>query len=50
MKSTVMNVTNSMNVFTYVYDTGDPSKGVEPKQSSVNHLPIRPFLGIRAEY
>jgi hypothetical protein len=45
-----MNVTNAQNPFVYLYSTGDPVKGVEPQQSSVNHLPIRPFIGVRAEY
>ena len=46
----LLNVTNTMNVFTYVYDKGDFANGVEPNQGKFNHLPIRPFLGIRAEY
>ncbi len=46
----LLNVTNTMNVFTYIYSKGDFSAGQEPARQSFNHLPIRPFLGIRAEY
>jgi TonB family protein len=46
----VLNVTNSHNVFTYLYDTGDPATVTMPVRSEVDHLPIRPFLGLRAEY
>ena len=45
-----LNVTNTMNVFTYIYDKGDYAGGMEPNRQAFNHLPIRPFLGIRAEY
>jgi len=54
----VMNVTNAQNAFAYIYGVGDtgpkPSDPaaplVIPERGVVNHLPIRPFLGIRAEY
>ena len=48
----VMNITYAQNVFAYVYDEGiattDELK--VPERGALNHLPIRPFLGIRAEY
>ena len=46
----VMNLTNSTNLFARIYDTGDYAAGTEPKSGAFNHLPIRPFLGVRAEY
>jgi hypothetical protein len=48
----VLNITNSMNVFSYLYSTGDPTTTpmTLPVRSEVDHLPIRPFIGIRAEY
>lgn len=46
----VLNVTSTMNLFSWVYGTGDIANGVMPNQGRFNHLPIRPFLGIRAEY
>jgi TonB family protein len=46
----VINVTNAQNVFTYVYDGGVPAEGVLPQRAEFNHLPIRPFLGLRAQY
>ena len=46
----VLNVTNTMNVFSWVYGAGDFAAGVQPNQGRFNHLPIRPFLGLRAEY
>ncbi len=46
----VLNVTNTMNVFSWVYGEGDLANGVMPNQGRFQHLPIRPFLGIRAEY
>lgn len=46
----VLNVTNTTNVFSYVYNQGDFAQGVEPDRTAFNHLPIRPFLGVRAEY
>lgn len=46
----VLNVTNTTNVFSYTYDRGDFAAGQVPAQSQFNHLPIRPFLGVRAEY
>lgn len=46
----VLNVTNTMNVFSWVYGPGDLANGVMPNQGRFTHLPIRPFLGIRAEY
>jgi hypothetical protein len=46
----VLNVTNTMNVFSWVYGPGDLASGVMPAQGRFTHLPIRPFLGIRAEY
>jgi TonB family protein len=38
-----LNVTNAQNVFAYAYDASG-------QQTAINHLPIRPFLGVRAEY
>lgn len=46
----VLNVTNTMNVYSWVYGTGDVAAGEMPTQGRFTHLPIRPFLGIRAEY
>lgn len=46
----VLNTTNTMNVFSWVYGEGDLANGVMPAQGRFNHLPIRPFLGIRGEY
>ena len=46
----VLNVTNSTNLFARIYDQGDFANNVEPVASPFNHLPIRPFLGVRAEY
>lgn len=46
----VLNVTNTMNVFSWVYGEGDIANGVKPNQGRFTHLPIRPFLGLRAEY
>lgn len=44
----VMNITNAQNAFSYIYGTGTTT--MEPERGQVNHLPIRPFLGVRAEY
>jgi hypothetical protein len=46
----VLNVTNTMNVFSWVYGEGDIANGVQPNRGRFTHLPIRPFFGIRAEY
>ncbi len=46
----VLNLTNTMNVFSWVYGTGDVATGVQPNQGRFTHLPIRPFLGLRFEY
>jgi hypothetical protein len=48
----VMNVTNAQNAFSYIYGTGDPDPNhqIVPERTVINHLPIRPFLGVRAEY
>jgi hypothetical protein len=46
----VLNLTNTMNVFSWVYGPGDVAGGVPPSQGRFTHLPIRPFLGFRAEY
>ena len=46
----VLNVTNTTNVFSYVYGAGDFENGVQPARGKFTHLPIRPFLGVRAEY
>lgn len=46
----VLNVTNARNVFAYMYDDGTPATGELPERAAFHHLPIRPFLGIRAEY
>lgn len=47
----VLNVSNTRNVFAYLYDSGSASAaGPKPQRSSFDQLPIRPFLGIRAEY
>jgi TonB family protein len=45
-----LNITNAQNVFAYVYGPGDPASMTPPSQGAINHLPIRPFIGIRAEY
>ena len=46
----LLNATNTTNVYTWLYGSGDFAAGVEPARTAFNHLPIRPFLGIRAEY
>jgi hypothetical protein len=46
----MLNLTNTMNVFSWVYGSGDPAMGVEPNRGRFLHLPIRPFIGLRAEY
>jgi TonB family protein len=46
----VLNVTNSMNVYSFIYGTGNIAENKEPTQGRFTHLPIRPFLGLRAEY
>jgi hypothetical protein len=46
----VLNVTNTMNVYSWVYGPGDIENGTMPTQGRFTHLPIRPFIGIRAEY
>lgn len=46
----VLNVTYSNNVFAYTYDKGNYAAGQEPQRGELNHLPIRPFLGLRGEY
>ncbi len=61
----VLNVTNSQNVFAYIYgndcdkslmlsgpqcEAANVASGKQPTQTEFNHLPIRPFLGVRAEY
>jgi len=46
----LLNVTNTMNVYTWLYGAGDYASGVPPAQTAFSHLPIRPFLGVRAEY
>jgi hypothetical protein len=46
----VLNVTNTMNLFSWVYGPGDFANGVQPNQGRFTHLPIRPFLGLRGEY
>ena len=45
----VLNLTNATNIFSLTYDSGDFARGATPGQGSFNHLPIRPFLGIRGE-
>ncbi len=45
-----LNLTNTMNLYSWVYDGGDPMTGVLPGQGRFTHLPIRPFLGMRVEY
>ncbi len=45
-----LNVTNAKNIFATVYSDGDFAAGTLPEEGSFNHLPIRPFLGIRGEY
>jgi len=45
----LLNVTNAQNVFLYVYGKGDYASGTPPSLGTFNHLPIRPFLGIRGE-
>lgn len=46
----VLNLTNTMNLFSWVYGQGDFANGVQPNQGRFTHLPIRPFLGLRGEY
>ena len=53
----VLNVTNTTNVFAWVYGDGCfapsgncPVESVSPQASAFNHLPIRPFLGLKGEY
>lgn len=46
----LLNVTNAKSVFLVTYDSGDPASGTLPKEGRFNHLPIRPFLGVRGEY
>ncbi len=46
----LLNVTNTMNVYSYLYGSGDFANGVTPTRGSFNHLPIRPFFGVRVEY
>jgi TonB family protein len=46
----VLNVTNAQNVFAWTYDAGDFANNTPPEQGRFNHLPIRPFLGLRGEY
>ena len=46
----VLNLTNATNIFALTYGSGDYQAGVVPEQGSFNHLPIRPFLGVRGEY
>lgn len=46
----VLNLTNATNIFALTYDSGDYAAHVEPAPGSFNHLPIRPFLGVRGEY
>ncbi len=48
----VMNVTNAQNAFSYIYGVGDtdPNHQIIPERGVINHLPIRPFIGVRAEY
>ncbi|HXN54670.1 MAG TPA: TonB-dependent receptor [Myxococcales bacterium] len=45
----LLNVTNAQNVFLYTYGKGDYAAGTPPSLGTFNHLPIRPFLGIRGE-
>lgn len=46
----LLNLTNTMNVYAYIYGDGDFAGGTPPNRGRFSHLPIRPFLGIRAEY
>jgi hypothetical protein len=46
----VLNLTNTMNVFSWVYGPGDITKDIEPTRGRFTHLPIRPFFGFRVEY
>ena len=47
----VLNVTNATNIFATIYDNkGAYATGEPPGEAAFNHLPIRPFLGIRGEY
>jgi hypothetical protein len=39
-----------MNVYAYVYGAGDFEAGTAPTRGRFTHLPIRPFLGLRAGY
>jgi hypothetical protein len=53
----VLNVTNTTNVFAWTYGEGCfapsgncPVDNVAPQPTAFNHLPIRPFLGLKGEY
>ncbi len=46
----LLNVTNTQNVFLYVYGSGNYANSTAPTLGTFNHLPIRPFFGIRGEY
>ncbi len=46
----LLNVTNAQNEFAQIYGKGDFAGGVPPVAGTFNHLPIRPFLGVRGEY
>jgi hypothetical protein len=46
----LFDVTNTMNVYAYVYGAGDFEAGTAPTRGRFTHLPIRPFLGLRAGY
>jgi hypothetical protein len=46
----LLNVSHTMNVFSYLYGDGNFAAGTAPTRGRFTHLPIRPFLGLRAEY
>jgi hypothetical protein len=46
----LLNLTNTMNVFSYIYGDGNFDAGTAPTRGRFTHLPIRPFLGLRVEY
>ena len=46
----LLNTTNATNLFALTYGSGDYAANTPPVAGSFNHLPIRPFLGIRGEY
>lgn len=46
----ILNMTNAANLFALTYGNGDFAANTAPEEGRFNHLPVRPFLGIRGEY